>query len=201
MGIIYDTLCDMDKENQITMEAEDVTNDTRREAAQMNGEQDDSSGDISLNTDNIFGDASGKDTNSDEPNDVENEESEEDDLPDEDALDGLDDEVSEKESDSIQKKQLRKQMTHLYKVIGDDIDLMSEYIPKVTTPETNEVLATIKKNLGQCKECIHDILTEEFAKSEYPTLMKKFVSLRQVYDLTAKAIEIHFNNQNKKDTY
>lgn len=228
MGIIYDMISSMNEDSlgDIVMEADDITNDAKQGASDMSGEGSSGSSDIDLDTDNIFakGDPTQSKSNADDANassgnsddtseDTENNESSEDDGDSGDLEDGEEDELEladnesnnpEQNSDSpeiLQKKRLKKQMLHLYDTIEDDIKLLSETMPNVTTAETAIALGNIKKNLVQCNGYIQQILKEEYGLLEYPILKKKFLSLSQVYDLCVRAIDIYFkkNRSPEKD--
>lgn len=220
MGIIYDILSSMDGEilGDIAMEADDVTGDAKQGASDMNGGDTETSSDIDLDTD-IFGKGdptqkkSGVSKGNSDDNEETNEESSDagDDKPlDEDSdvdlgeeeLREMDEETGDDPPDSkeaLQKKNLKKEMLHLYDVINDDIDLLSETIPNITTPQTTEALGNIKKNLVQCKGYIRDILKDEYKDLEYPILKKKHIALSHVYDLCARAIDIFFKQNGQGD--
>lgn len=123
-----------------------------------------------------------------------------------DELDSMDSESNDAEQDSdspdaLQKKRVKKQMLHLYDTIEDDIKLLSETMPDITTAETSIALGNIKKNLVQCNGYIHEILKDEYASLDYPILKKKFIALSNVYDLCVRSIDIYFkkNGAKKKD--
>lgn len=223
MSIIYDFLetylGGIDKSYDVATEADDITGGVKQEASNMNGGEKEDSNEISLNTDHIFGDdnsesnsssgnsdngeSAGEDSSGEDPDDLRENDSGGDDEgengDDEEMVD--DEEGNDSEGDSseiVQKNSLKKELQHLYTVFDSDIQLLADYIPNITSPDGENNLSSIKKNLTDAKKFTHDILKDEFKDLPYPILKKKHIALRQVHDLCMHAIEKNFENTRDK---
>ena len=229
MGIISDLLEELDMYT-IATEAEDITGDVKKESGDVSGGGDDDSadggvndGEIDLNTDDLLAPKNDKNDSSENEDDAsiddnteensengdENLENEDGGLEDGDAdnSDGLDgEETNDEDSFSkSRKKKIRNQFLYLNKMITDTIDLIGMYAPNVSDNNTTIALSSIKNNMTQSKEIIFKILTEEFKELEYHELLKKYIALTNIYDLSVKSLDTYFKkynadkSKNKKD--
>lgn len=223
MGVIFDFLNELD----IAMEADDITKDAI-DNTNATGASDENNGDIDLNTDDILGindnggenDSNGTaddsgDVNPDEqngeaPTDDSDTPTEEDaDASGNGDSDGLDLGETKGDEDPFsidRKKKLRNQFIHFFDILDDSIKLVTSHVPNVTDVDTIRALNNVTENLTQCKTQVYDILTDSFQKSEYHELLKKYVALNRIYDLSIKIMERYFekyrpdNDVKKKDS-
>ena len=224
MGYIFDVISELNR-MEIATEADDITGQTEKDTNSAMGKKstnidegapDDSSndGEIDTDTDDILGtDDNDEDTSDTATNDDGTDEStEEDDMDDTD--DGSTDDISDEELDdtmeeeenpfeSSRKKKIHKQFINFYDVITSNIELISEFMPRVADEKSIQILNSVKNHLTQCKEYAYTILTEEYNVLEYPALLKKYVALNRVYDLSIKILEKYYEkydaeNQLKK---
>lgn len=223
MGVIFDFLNELD----IAMEADDITKDAVDDT-NATGASDENNGEIDLNTDDILGtktpdsdtqtgdantDTGSEDSEENPTSDDSGDTSEEDgssdagDLGSEDGGDtGLDEAKDEDDPFSTdRKKKLRNQFIHFFDILDDSIKLVTSHVPKVTDVDTIRALNNVTENLTQCKSQVYTILTEDYQKAEYHDLLKKYVALNRIYDLSIKIMERYFekyrpdNDEKKKD--
>ena len=221
MGILADILEMMD----VAMEAEDITQSAENDANKITGnnpdnEGDDNSddGDIDLNTDDLLGTHSdnndGDPTGDDNGEDVPNEDNETDDMntdeenpddnmdnPDSENPEGEDPTQNDNKDDEFtksRKKKIKKGLLQLYDILNDNIKLISEFAPNVSDESTIHTLNSVKSNFVKAKEEIYNIITEEYPNIEYQDLVKKWVALNRIYDLSSKMIETYFDELDKE---
>lgn len=169
---------------------------------------------ISLNTDDILADDNEKSSSTDEETPTEDEPAEgedpETDTTEEgaegDTAEGEDDEFSDPDEDLMddsnneeddfiktRKKKLWGHYRTFYQNLDSALKLMNKYVPKEIKPEVIHMLTNIKNNLTESKDRVYKILTEEYQKMEYPELLKNFVGLNHIYDLSIKELEHYFD--------
>lgn len=88
-----------------------------------------------------------------------------------------------------QKLDLYGNMTYFYNIICSNIDnLLSA---PIDSTETSKVIQTVIRHLTSCKDILYDTLCTEFKSSPYVALQKKYVSLKQVYDICTRLMDNH----------
>lgn len=214
MGVIFDFLNELD----IAMEADDITKDAIDDVNAV-GASDENNGEIDMNTNDILGTSdNGNGEKGDEISDTPEGDESGDDTPDEggeDSSGDLDSAEGEENTDSSgdetsddmgledggdtddeftlnRKKKLRDQFIHFFDILDDSIKLITSHVPNVTDTDTIRALNNVTENLTQCKMQVYDILTNNFQKSEYHDLLKKYVALNRIYDLSIKIMERYF---------
>jgi hypothetical protein len=220
MGFIYDLFHELDNIDIATEAIEDITEEVSANTDAMMGRDtgasttarkssfDNNEGELDPSTDNILGssededdDTFGSNTN---PDDEKEDGNPEDDMLEDESLDNPEDsenpddlggEIPEKKDpvDLYRKKKLHAQYVTLFETLETDINLVSEFIPRISNGSTLHILSNVNNNLTQCKEYAESILIEEFDKLEYHTLLKKYVALNRVYDLCIKILEKYFD--------
>lgn len=203
-----------DSFSSIAMEADDITG-VADEAEKAIGDSSSSptpstdNKEISLNTDNLLaddnetkdqkeegddvpdGNESGEEENqnTDEEQSTEDEEDEFTD-PDEGLMD--DDVGEENDFEKTRKKKLWELYRTFYKNLDNALKLMNKYVPKEIKPEVIHMLTNIKNNLTDTKETVYKILTDKYQKMDCAELLKNFIGLNHIYDLTIKQLENYF---------
>lgn len=217
MEIITDFLNSLNK-YMIATEADDITGDISSQTDDIMGNTGDdaeNTGEISTDTDDILG------TKSDNPDDNANmdeetpDDNQEDPLndPGSEDIDSLNeenptddlntentDEPMQQEDDPFtesRKKKIKKQFMHLYDVIDDSVKLISTYNPNIVDTNYIHVLSSIKDNLTQCKEIIYNLAVNEFQNVEYHELLKKYVAINRIYEISTKTLEKYFEKYKK----
>ena len=202
---------------EIALEADDITGEVKGETAKAVGGDSpapDENNEISTNTDDVLGldnkdngtpednqsDDSGEDGgDQDSPEGESDEPSEGDDNNSEDPLGGDSDTEGQEEEDpeskftKNRKEKLRKQFIHLFDVMVDNIELVTSYVPNANDTTTIKTMTNIKDNLMQCKTIIYKTITEEYNDMEYHELLKRYISVNRIYEVSTKIMENYFN--------
>lgn len=121
----------------------------------------------------------------------------------EESLDDMDEGADDTEDPSAQQEEdpeikqklaLRTNMTMLYNIIENNIKLVGEFAPRLSSSEATTVLYNIADNLSECKEILFACITEDFITKSYPELMKTYVGVNKIYDICTTMLAKHFNN-------
>lgn len=206
----------------------DVTNQAATgaggDADDPDGDNIDNRGEISMNTDDLLGTQNtntgndngndqtqkdptqtddmnnGMDENAptDDMNGEENPEGEMDDMNGDTPEEDGENQDNDDEFSKTRKAKLKSHFLHLYEVIDNAIELVSAHLPTISDDETIHTLSNITSNLTDSKNIIYTVLTEEFQKSEYHTLLKKYIGLNRIYDLQVKTLEKYYEYYDKK---
>lgn len=203
-----------DSFSSIVMEADDITgvaDDAEKAIGGASSSPDPSSDnkEISLNTDNLLADDN-KTQNQKEEGDMpdENESGEEENQttdegqstededdeftdPDEGLMDD-EDVGGEDNFEKTRKKKLWELYRTFYKNLDNALKLMNKYVPKEIKPEVIHMLTNIKNNLTDTKDTVYKILTDSYQKMDCAELLKNFIGLNHIYDLTIKQLENYF---------
>lgn len=210
MGYIFDIISELNK-MEIATEADDITGQAEKDTDSAMGKEstnidegapdkDSNNGEIDTDTDDILGtDDNDEDlSDTDESDDVSNEDDnvdDSDDISDDEIDDTMEEEANPFESS--RKKKIHKQFINFYNVITSNIKLISEFMPGVVDDKSIHILNNVKNSLTQCKEYTYLILTEEYNILEYPALLKKYVALNRVYDLSIKILEKYYEEYDR----
>lgn len=202
---------------EIALEADDITGEVKGETAKAVGGDSptpDENNEISTNTDDVLGldnkdngtpednqsDDSGEDGgDQDNPEGESDESSEGDGNNSEDPLggdsdtEGQEEENPESKFTKNRKEKLRKQFIHLFDVMVDNIELVTSYVPNANDTTTIKTMTNIKDNLMQCKTIIYKTITEEYNDMEYHELLKRYISVNRIYEVSTKIMENYFN--------
>ena len=208
--------CDfINNKYSVAMEADDITGDVKDAANDSVGNDQNNDGDLDTDTNDILGlkeDTTNDNTDEDdttrdnpdtntEDTQQKEDDTEEDEMNENDTMGGEDtpqedDAKEENPFAESRKKKIKQQYIHLYDVLDDTIKLVFSYVPNITNEDTVKVLNTVNNNLVQCRTQIYSIITEEYHKLEYHELLKKYVALNRIYDLSLKTIENYFDIYN-----
>ena len=191
---------------QIALEAPtDITDEVDDEMDDITGSSSskgDNSGGIDTNTDDILagGDPTSDEEDSEEDMDeIEDEESddieESDDeaLGDEDSEDMGEEEQHVSDDDKQKLKNLHTNFLALRDVVDTSFDGISNMNIENISPENTEQLSNIKSLLSQTKDTIYKILIKGFNTDDYITLQRKYISLKNVYEIIIKMTDNYFN--------
>lgn len=201
----------------IALEADDITGEVKAQTSKATGSSEDT-GEISTDTNDILGTKSDPNNGTpDEGNDTSDDNSEvqstdenpsdaDGDGNSEDQTDGEENPEGETSDDSLAddsqnnddkfsengKIKMKAQMLKLYDVLTDNIDLITSYVPNTSDIDTIRTLTNVKDNLIECKETIYKTITEDFPSLEYHHLLKRYVGLNRVYEISTKIMERYF---------
>lgn len=207
----------------IAMEAEDITAATARDTRTLLGnntatqenEADDGGEDNIEKTDDIFGTEEAKRAkenaesgNVENPNDEQDTaDSNVDDTPEdnntnnEDATDtdlDTNDEMIDDSDESpappfANKSKIRDHMVHLYNLLGSNIETLTKSMSSIEDYETVRTINAILSNMRNAKDYLYKTLTEDLKTTEYSELLRKYITLKRVYEISIKMLEVHFS--------
>lgn len=209
---IFDALYD------IALEADDITGEVKNDTAKAVGSSGEGNaedpGEISTNTDDVLGldnkdngvpeeedsDSNGEDQDQQDDSEGTEDGEENGDSSDNDFggdnQDDMGDSNAENKDDPFiknRKEKLRKQMIHLFDVLVDNIELVTSYVPTANDVTTIKTMTGIKDNLMQCKSIIFKTITEDYNDLEYHELLKRYVGVNRVYEVSTKIMENYFH--------
>lgn len=104
------------------------------------------------------------------------------------------------DEDYQRKLALHHHYLKLRQIITSNIELIAQYKENDISDERYKELNAIKNNLHRCSDIISDILVEKFDKCSYVVLMKKYVGLKQAYQVILKMTEEYFSKTKKDDS-
>lgn len=218
MASIYEHLLGIALEEDITNQVQDaVTNTLGRGTLSTGGNKNpagfDGQRDITQ-TDDIFGlqgqnnpqNDAGENTpddqmNMNDPNGPDggmNNPTGEDDMTDEDLLaegEGIDENSNEPES-IYKKNKLRDSMILFYDILKNNIDLITEAMTDINDAGLLETCNKVLANLRSSKDILFDEIDTGLEKHPYEEILRKYIALRRVYDISGEMLEKHFKAHN-----
>lgn len=215
---------------QIAMEADDITQDTERDLQRtLGGNTEVPKNDDPVNdrpeedltkTDDIFGLKEDEATGNQEDEPAQNNDDVEDNT---DLTEGNDEENTDPnmttdqtdEPDSFlednnnesapyeDKNKLRDNFINIYKIITGDIDIITSSINYIDDKNSIKTISSVITNLRDLKEIIYNILMKDIEKTEYVELLRKYITIKRIYDINVSIMEKYFSkveekNNNKK---
>ncbi len=212
----------------IATEADDVTQEVARQMggsrAPTNQSTDERTEDLTQ-TDNIFGDAHEGDEDAPPPQNPtpdDPETTDEDDPIEDEAQDapedaGADDtdpapeegEESPEGDDSIpeapesvysDKNTLKENIIYFLNTLRSDLDELTNSLGNLNDLDSIQVVNSVMTSLRNCKDILHKVLTDEMESSSYEELMRKYITIKRIYDISIEMLDKHFSNAQKKPT-
>lgn len=208
----------------IATEADDVTQTVARQMggakAPTNQATDERAEDLTQ-TDNIFADAhegdedappqpkppEEQDDQMDNPEDPP--EDEETDNPDDGTGDGEGLPEDRETDDSIEdelapqsvysdKNTLKDNIIYFTNTLRTDIDELTNVLGGLNDLESIQVVNSVITNMRNCKDVLHKTLTNDMETSSYEELMRKYITVKRIYDISIEMLDKHFSNMQKK---
>lgn len=167
----------------------DLKKDDDPSTADTSSDDTDSGSDT--DTDDTSGDTGGDDTTDDNSDNLEDSENTDDTTS-----------MDESSSDDLvftKKNKIRDNLVQLYTIISGNIESIEASIISINEASTIEVLNMVISNLRNCKTYIYNTLTKELKTLEYDELLRRYIVMKRVYDISIEMMESHFKKANKKD--
>lgn len=95
------------------------------------------------------------------------------------------------------KNKIRDNIVQLYTIISGNIESIEASIININEAKTIEVLNMVISNLRNCKTYIYNTLTKELKTLEYDELLRRYITIKRVYDISIEMMEAHFKKVNK----
>ena len=96
------------------------------------------------------------------------------------------------------KNKIRDNLVQLYTIVSGNIEAIESSIININEEQTIEVLNMVITNLRNCKKYIYDTLTKELKNLEYDELLRRYITLKKVYDLSIETMDTHFKKVNSE---
>ena len=101
------------------------------------------------------------------------------------------------------KNKLRDNFINIYKIITGDIDIITSSINYIDDKNSIKTISSVITNLRDLKEIIYNILMKDIEKTEYIELLRKYITIKRIYDINVSIMEKYFSrveekNNNKK---
>ncbi len=220
------TFLDFFNSMTIAMEADDITNQIKEDAKDLDVNSTNSAPSNNDNTedlekvDDIFGlkekkENSSNDNSQDNPssdsdednsdtNDIQNDESgSENSDPNMDADNNSSDDDTQMDDSSIDlaftsKNRVRDNLVQLYTIIGGNIEIIVSSLTDINDEKTIKVMNSVLDHLRNSKKYIYNTLTKELASLSYDELLQRYIAMKRVYDMCILMLEKHLNITKKK---
>ena len=96
------------------------------------------------------------------------------------------------------KNDIRDNLAHLYSILNGDIETLTSSLNNLndmaSLKVTNEVLNLFRNS----KTNIYNTLTKDIENLEYDELLRRYITLKRVYDIGIRMLEEHFKESGKK---
>ena len=110
--------------------------------------------------------------------------------------------TGEDQSDDLlfaKKNSIRDNLAQLYTVIAGDIETLVSTLSNLNDANALKVVNAVLLHLRNCKDYIYKTLTVNLTQLEYDELLRRYVTIKRVYDICIKMLETHFHD-NEKET-
>ena len=196
----------------IATEADDVTQTVARQMggakAPTNQATDERAEDLTQ-TDNIFADAhEGDEDAPPQPKPPEEQDDQMDnpeDPPEDEETDNPDDGTGDgeglpedRESVYSDKNTLKDNIIYFTNTLRTDIDELTNVLGGLNDLESIQVVNSVITNMRNCKDVLHKTLTNDMETSSYEELMRKYITVKRIYDISIEMLDKHFSNMQKK---
>lgn len=209
----------------IATEADDVTQTVARQMggarAPTNRATDERAEDLTQ-TDNIFADAHEGDEDAppqpETPEDQDDQTDNPENPPEDGETDNLDDGAGDGEDpppedgetdDSLEdesapqsvysdKNTLKDNIIYFTNILRTDIDELTNVLGGLNDLESIQVVNSVITNMRNCKDVLHKTLTNDMETSSYEELMRKYITVKRIYDISIEMLDKHFSNMQKK---
>lgn len=209
----------------IATEADDVTQTVARQmggAKAPTNQATDERAENLTQTDNIFADAhEGDEDAAPQPKTSEKQDDQIDnpeDPPDDGEMDNPDDETDDGENpppeteetdDSFEdesapqsvysdKNTLKDNIVYFTNTLRTDIDELTNVLGGLNDLQSIQVVNSVITNMRNCKDVLHKTLTNDMETSSYEELMRKYITVKRIYDISIEMLDKHFSNMQKK---
>lgn len=111
---------------------------------------------------------------------------------------GEDDEDTSEPPSIYQKNKLKKSMILFYRIISNDIKLLTESLTSINDVSMIATCNKVLERLRETKEYLMQEINTGLEEHPYEESLRKYVALRRVYDISIEILDKHFGNAGKK---
>lgn len=95
-----------------------------------------------------------------------------------------------------QKNKLRDNMILFYNILCNNINLISDAIGNINEAKSIDVCNRVLENLREVKSHLYRDISDKLKGSSYEDLLRDYIALRRVYDISVEMLDKHFGNIN-----
>lgn len=94
----------------------------------------------------------------------------------------------------FKKNYLRDNMVAFYNVLVNNIDLLSESIGNLNEQQSIDITNKVIDNIREIKRLLMNAISNDLSNNEYEEVLRKYITLRRVYDISIEMLDKHFGN-------
>lgn len=108
-------------------------------------------------------------------------------------------EQSKTEEDPLfaKKNPIRDNLAQLYAIVSGDIEIISSSLNNMNDLPSIKVANAVLRHLRNCKTYIYKTLTEDAPDIEYEELLRRYITLKRIYEVCVKMLEVHFKDEER----
>lgn len=95
------------------------------------------------------------------------------------------------------KNVVRDNMAKLYTIVSGDIENLVSSLSNINDLASIKVVNAAIGHLRNCKEYLYKTLTVGLGDMDYEELLQRYITLKRVYDVATKMLEVHFREDAK----
>lgn len=95
------------------------------------------------------------------------------------------------------KNRIRDNMVQLYTIISGNIEIIVNSLTNINDDKTVHVMNNVLNHLRNCKNYIYKTLTQNLTSIEYDELLRRYITLKRIYDICIEMMEKHFKKDKK----
>lgn len=95
------------------------------------------------------------------------------------------------------KNRIRDNLVQLYTIITGDIEIIVNSLTNINDDKTVHVMNNVLNHLRNCKNYIYKTLTQNITSIEYDELLRRYITLKRIYDICIEMMEKHFSVSKK----
>lgn len=95
------------------------------------------------------------------------------------------------------KNPIRDNLAQLYTIVSGDIEIISTSLNNMNDLPSIKVANAVLRHLRNCKTYIYKTLTEDAPDIEYDELLRRYITLKRIYEVCVKMLEVHFKDEDR----
>ena len=96
------------------------------------------------------------------------------------------------------KNTLKSNAIHFMSLMDGDLAILNARLGDLNEIEDLRVMNKVIQNLTLTKKLLNKTITEDFSNQTYESLMTKYITMKQIYDLSIEMLDKHFNKDPKR---
>lgn len=112
--------------------------------------------------------------------------------------DDLGEDESAPQSVYSDKNTLKDNIVYFANTLRTDIDELTNTLGGLNSLDSIQVVNSVITNMRNCKDVLHKTLTEDMDSGSYEELMRRYITVKRIYDISIEMLDKHFSNTQKK---